>query len=279
MADSEALLSDSPLRDGPWEPAPGQVPPRHEVLWTRGAGCRSLAELLGGGGAHRASGDLSQACIASRARLLVCRRMPSSFDLVSVAVPQDFAPQSIKAVVAAVGGGPHSPLAAWVAARLTNALGVPGRMVAAFRLPQQRPAAEASLEAAGRAAPHLQGWALEAERASRLVERLPPGSLIVLGSPGGSLVQRLLLGAGARLRARAPAGAVVVRQATARAYQHMVTPQFVSPHLQVADARRVVREAHVVPVVSGGRLLGLVRWTVLERTAGQRTVAEVMEDA
>jgi CBS domain-containing protein len=247
------------------------------VLWTRGKGCAELAETLAGEGtAARVSGDLVDACVSARADLLVGRRMASSFDLVSLAVPYEFAREKVHGVVAAVSGGPHSTLAARLAERLGIALGVPATLISAFRIAQDRPAALMALQSVGRAAPGLSARAVQADSAAGLVGELREGSLLVLGAPGGSFIQRLFLGPGARLRARAPAGAVVVSQAPRRVYQLMSDPNGVSPLLRAADARRLVREP--VPVVAEGRPVGLFRPQAASGMATEATVADLMEE-
>ncbi|MGH9051414.1 MAG: CBS domain-containing protein, partial [Acidimicrobiia bacterium] len=247
------------------------------VLWTRGKGCAELAETLAGEGtAARVSGDLVDACVSARADLVVGRRMASSFDLVSLAVPYEFAREKVRGVVAAVSGGPHSTLAVRVAERLGTELGVPATLISAFRVPPDRPAALMTLELVGRAAPGLSARAIQADSAAGLVGELREGSLLVLGAPGGSLIQRLFLGPGARLRARAPAGAVVVSQAPRRVYQLMSDPDGVSPLLRAADARRLITEP--VPVVSEGRPVGLFRPDEAAGMATEAIVADLMEE-
>jgi CBS domain-containing protein len=247
------------------------------VLWTRGKGCAELAETLASeGSSARVSGDLVDACVSARADLLVGRRMASSFDLVGLAVPYEFAREKVRGVVAAVSGGPHSILAAQAAERLGMTLGVPATLISAFRIPQDRPAALMTLESVGRAAPDLSTRAVQADSAAGLVGELREGSLLVLGAPGGSFIQRLFLGPGARLRARAPAGAIVVSQAPRRVYQLMSDPNAVSPLLRAADARRLVTEP--VPVVSEGRPVGLFRPPEASGMATETTVADLMEE-
>src|SRR5919106_3525590 len=94
------------------------------VVWTRGEGCLELAETLAGKSASRISGDLGEGCIEHRADILVTKKLPGSFDLVNVAVPVDYHPESVTSVVATVAGGPHSELAAETAAALGRSLGV-----------------------------------------------------------------------------------------------------------------------------------------------------------
>lgn len=95
------------------------------VVWTRGKGCAELADLLAFNETNRIVGDVDDACISQRADLLVSKRLPGDFDLVSVAVPVDFQPKKVTSVVATVAGGPHSLLAAETAAQLGRSLGVP----------------------------------------------------------------------------------------------------------------------------------------------------------
>lgn len=260
---------------------PAKTPRAHPrpwtVLWTRGRGCRELAELLGEDRAERVSGDLSEVCLRTRADLLVSRKFPS-LDLVPVAVPRDVQPDRVEGVVAAVGAGPHSVLAARLAFRLAERLSVPAQMVSVFRSPAEEQVAVAALEAASEEVPDLEGRAVEGEDPAEILEQLPPGSLLVLGAPGGSLIQRLFLGPGARLRSGAPGGAVMVREATPRAFHRMRTSPYVSPHLLVADARRLIQDDEVVPVVEEGRLVGVVRRSQLGDGDGGRPVAEMMEE-
>src|SRR5665811_2324284 len=105
--------------------SPDVVP---RVVWTRSDQCRSLAEVIAGDRSTRAGPDLAESCVESRASLLVTRRL-TSFDLCSVAVPHEFSEEAVSSVVAAVGGGPHPLLAAAVAQRIADRLGVPGRAV------------------------------------------------------------------------------------------------------------------------------------------------------
>jgi hypothetical protein len=68
------------------------------VVWTRGKGCAELAELLDRGSPTRVQGDLRTECIEARADLLVSRRLPPSFDFVSMAVPSDFVPGTVGSI-------------------------------------------------------------------------------------------------------------------------------------------------------------------------------------
>ena len=79
-------------------PHPGKP---FQVVWTRGRGCRELAELLGGDTAIRSAGDLTDACVEARADMVVSRKLLPSFDLVPVAVPMDLPAMGFGSVVAA----------------------------------------------------------------------------------------------------------------------------------------------------------------------------------
>ena len=101
---------------------------------TRGFGCSRLAALLGDRPPVTIDGDLRHSCIAHHIELLVARKA-TSFDLVPTVVPRDVDLDRVTAVTAAVGDGPHSPLAAAVASRLGWG---PGRVVAAAADPRPR---------------------------------------------------------------------------------------------------------------------------------------------
>ncbi len=247
------------------------------MVWTRGKGCQELAELLGGAEAPRIQGDPSTACIEERADLLVSRRLPSSFDLVDVAVPLDLDPERVEAVVAAVAGGPHSVLAAEVAKHLGQALGVPASMVSAY--PPEGEAADAIgvVEEIYPRVPDIEYRTLPASDMTELVAELPEGALLVFGAPGGSWFQRRLFGPGARLRSSAPAGAVVVQSAPERVFQVMGEPVFVGPLLHVGDTLRIHKQA-TLAVADAGRLVGLVRRERLVGLGPSTPVARAMED-
>lgn len=246
---------------------------RSPVLWTRGSGCHELAELLSPVEPVRVQGDLAESCIRHRARLLVTRRL-SNFDLVGLAVPVDFDPGRIGRVVAAVAGGPHSPLAARVARRLGERLGVEAEMVCAYR--EDPESAVTLIEGLYREVPDLSYRLVRTDNVSQILDSLSPDTLLVLGAPGGTWFQRTLFGPGARLRQRAPAGAVVVRAAPTRVFQVMQDPIFVGPLRQAADILRVHAE-ELLAVVDRGRLIGVVRREALRRAPPDATVASLME--
>ena len=247
------------------------------VVWTRGSGCSELATLLSEGEADRITGDLVQQCIDHRADLLVSRRFPGSFDLVSVAVPLDFVPDKVTRVVSAVAGGPHSFLAADTASRLGRSLDVEAEMLSAIRPGDDVRVAEELLDHLTLSVPETRGRVVEVDGIPELVESLEEGTLVVFGAPGGSWLQRSMFGPGAKLRSRAPAGAIMVRSAPDRVFRWMGDPVFVSPLRLAYDTLRV-HEEKVLAVAAEGLLVGLVRRERLVG-AGDASVGSVMEEA
>ena len=246
------------------------------VLWTRGRGCRELATVLSDAEPVRVQGDLVDTCVEHRAELLVSRRLASSSDFISGASPIDFEPERIRRVVATVAGGPHSVLAAQVAARLGIVLDAPTTMVSAHRSEHDQGAALATIEAIAGQVGRIEYRLVEADGMADMVEQFAPGTLLVLGAPGGGWLRRMFLGPGAKLRSEATTGAVVVRAAPQRAFQAMDAPVFVGPMLRVEDLLRTHVHESVVAVVDDGVLVGVV---VLEDVADgdvSRTVGEVM---
>jgi CBS domain-containing protein len=245
------------------------------VLWTRGDGCRELALALGEAGP--VEGDLRAACLGHRTDLLVARKL-TSFELVSVAVPHGYRPGAVSGIVAAVGGGPHSILAGVVAARLGLYLDVPASLASGSRSPEEDPAAEAMLVEVSGAVPGLPAKVVRADSARALVAGLPGGSLLVVGAPGGSWMQRQFFGPGRRLVVKAPAGAVVVRRSPLRCFQVMTEPLAFGPAMPVAEARRLL-EHHSAPVVTDGKLVGVVHRAALASAARGAVVGAVMSAA
>ena len=256
------------------------VPPRGgdlEVVWTRGRGCAELAALLANGEPSRISGDIEDECISKRADLLVSRRLPGGFDLVSVAVPIDFQPDKVTSVVATVAGGPHSLLAAETAAHLGAVLGVDAEMVSASSPGEASSSAEEVLNQLQAELGDLSGRIVEVDGVTELVDNLDDGALLVLGAPGGSWLQRSMFGPGARLRRTAQAGAVVVRSAPERVFRYMGEPVYVAPLRQADDTLRFHAEK-TLAVAEDGLLVGLVRREKLT-LAGEAPVGELMEEA
>jgi len=250
-------------------------PPR--VAWTRGNGCLQLAELLSDGVPLSIGGDLPRACVERRVDLLVTRRL-TNFDLVPTLVPHAFDETNVRAVTAAVADGPHTPLAAAVAARLGAALGVPAEVATVYRSADELPAAIQRLDGLGRPHPDIGRRAAHAPSAVHLIDTLSPETLLVVGAPEGSWFQRQLYGTGHRLLVSAPAGSVQVRSAPRRAFQAAsdATGVAFGSHLTVADARRLVGH-RTVPVADGGLLVGILRAAVLDGVPAHLTVADVME--
>lgn len=254
-------------------------PDHLSVVWTRGKGCLELAETLSAASSvNRISGDLTEACIDHRADILVSRKLPGSFDLVHVAVPIDFDPENVTSVVATVGGGPHSLLAAETASQIGGSLGVKAEMVSVTAQEGGRDPARGLLDRMGSMFPDLESRLVESEDGvSGLVESLDEGALLVIGAPGGSWLQRARFGPGARLRRTAQAGAVIVRSAPDRVFRFMGDPVYVAP-LRLADDTLRVHKENTLAVAEDGRLVGLVRRAVL-KGAGDAPVGTVMEEA
>jgi hypothetical protein len=245
------------------------------VVWSRGPGCFELADALATGAAHQVEANPAQACIDRRADLAVMRSL-GSFDLVPLAVPSRLDLAAVELVIAAISTGPHSDLAAAIAVRLATALDAPARALSAVRPGAPRGAARARLTEI-RTATGLDGDVVEAPAAADLVSSLADGTLIVLGAPGGSWLIRQFFGPGARLRAHAPAGSIVVRDAPPKVFQHVVEVTGIGAHTRAADAIQVT-VTPTVPVTEGGRLLGIVRRSTLEQIEPGREVGEVLEE-
>lgn len=251
---------------------------RLKVVWTRGKGCLELAEILGGDGTNRIKGDVADTCIEERADVLVAKKLPSSFDLVNVAVPIDFHPDNVRSVVATVAGGPHSVLAAETAARLAERLGVGAEMLSAAGSEEEIDAADEILDQVGAHIPDVARRVVVVEDGvSELTDELDDGALLVMGAPGGSWLSRSRTGPGARLRRTAQAGAVIVRSAPDRVFRFMGEPVYVAPLRHADDTLRLHKE-NTLAVADEGRLIGLVRREGLLK-AGADPVASVMEEA
>ena len=236
-----------------------EVAPR--VLWTRGAQCQVLAEVLGGGSAIQAGADVAASCVRARASLLVARHL-NSLDLCSLAVPHGFSRTATRSVVAAVGSGPHSRLAATLAYVLAQQLGVPVRVVYGHHHGSERTRALEVLDSIATHLPGVDVQAVQAPSPAAMVSALPVGTLLVVGAPGGSWFQRQFFGPGARIRAKAPSGTIVVKHSPARVYQVMRPATAFGPHMRVADAAQLANTPHLI-VAEEGRLLGLVPASVL----------------
>lgn len=246
------------------------------TIWTRGSGCASLAETLGGARARKADGDLRTVCIETRADLLVARSL-TSFDLIDIAVPHHFVPERVTDVVAAVAGGPHSSLATKIASLLATNLDIPGRIVTASRTPEDDARAEAVLAAIDPTDPALPRSAVRAANAKALVEGFSEGTLLVLGTPGGSWMQRQFFGPGRKLLYSAPAGAVIVRSAPRRCFQAATEANPFGLQMKLRDARRIIADDSSMPVADAGTLVGVIRKEALLDGPDEATVGDVME--
>lgn len=249
---------------------------KRTVVWTRGSGCASLAETLGGERTRKADGDLRSVCIETRADLLVARSL-TSFDLIDVAVPHHFLPERVTDVAAAVAGGPHSSLAAGIAGLLATSLGVPGRAVTASPTPEDDARADSVLAALSPTEPALPRSIIRAPSPKALIESFSPGTLLVLGTPGGSWMQRQFFGPGRKLLYSAPAGAVIVRSAPRRCFQAAERANPFGIHMKVRDARRIIEDHLSMPVAEAGQLVGIIRKKALLDGPDEATVGEVME--
>jgi hypothetical protein len=256
-------------------------PDRWSVVSAPGAGCWELGQVLAGGDLHTVHRrNLRDACITAGADLLVQPRL-TSFDLVSVVVPHGFHQETVGSVVAAVGGGPHSLLAARVARKIADVIGVKAAMITVARSQNDVDASQQVLDQIGDRVPGLTPSVVRARSAEALVEMLELDTLLVIGAPGGSWVQRQLLGPGQKLRHAAPGGVIVVRSAEPRCFQKTTTAPglVVSPWLRVEDARWVIGDAPVAPVVADGFLVGIVRQDALRSAPADVNVATVAEEA
>jgi len=260
-------------RDDSGHNAHNSVP---RVVWTRSAQCRALAEVLGGGTAHKADANVAAACIVARAGLLVARHL-NSFDFCNVAVPHGFTPDTTRSVVAAVGSGPHSHLAAIIAHGLSNQLGIPARAVYGRRQGDEQPPAQAVLATIATDLPDLAVETIEADNPAAMISSLPTGTLLVVGAPGGSWFQRQFFGPGARIQAKAPNGTIVVKHAPTRVYQIMQPPTAFGPHMRVADAAQLAADQHVI-VALDGQLLGIAYTQTLQQARPDHELQEVMDD-
>jgi hypothetical protein len=223
------------------------------------------------------TGDLDDACIRARADLLVTRRPPGGFSLVSVVSPLDFDPTEVTAVVAAIAGGPHSELNVQISDHLARRLNVDVHIATAYSDKDGSEDAESLVARLGEFVPHAKQLSIQATDLTDFVKALPSGALLVLGEAGGSLLSRLVFGPGARLRARAQAGAVIVRAAPPRVFQVMHDPVFVGPLHLAGDGRRLYDD-ELVAVVDGGKLVGVVERARLLAAAADAPIANLMDD-
>jgi CBS domain-containing protein len=245
------------------------------VLWTRGAQCQVLADVLSGGSAIQAGSNVATSCVQTRASILVARHL-TSFDLCNIAVPHGFSPTETSSIVAAVGGGPHSRLATTLAYVLGRQLELPVRAVYGHRDAGERARALAVLDDLAGHLQDVDAEAIQTPSPAAMVSELPAGSLLVVGAPGGSWFQRQFFGPGARIRAKAPGGAIVVRHAPPRVYQVMQPPTAFGPHMRVADALTLADTQQLI-IAEEGRLVGLVPREKLVEAGRALELQDIME--
>jgi len=245
------------------------------VLWTRGAQCQVLADVVSGGTAIRASADVAASCIQTGASLLVTRHL-RSLDLCNVAVPHGFSPVETRSIVAAVGSGPHSRLAVVIAHVLGQQLEVAVRAVYGHHDATERSRAFEVLDNVADGLADVSVEAVQSPSPAAMVSALPAGTLLVVGAPGGSWFQRQFFGPGARIQAKAPGGTIVVKSAPARVYQIMQPATAFGPHMRVVDARQLADAQHLI-VAERGKLLGLIPHRTLAEARPDLELRDIME--
>ena len=244
------------------------------VLWSRGKGCADLAGLLDDE-AMKLSGDAVAESIVHRADFVVAKRF-SSFDAVPTLVPFDIDLEAVDNVAALVSHGPHSQLAAQVARRLGGVLGVRVRVECAYEEGGEMSALEL-VERIVSEMPGTETGIIRASSAAEVIEDLGDGTLLVLGAPGGSFVQRQFFGKGARLIAKSSIGAVGVKAVPVRAFRRMSEPVYVSPHMGAGDVTRLMSPG-LLAVVENGTLIGSVTTTALQLAGPGVTVADCLRE-
>jgi CBS domain-containing protein len=268
-------MTDQPARGSAEQQPSASMPAPWTVLWTRGGATAEIAAMLCGGTPVRVEGELREACVEARADALVTKKL-TSFDLVNTVVPHRVEPDDIGGVAAAVGSGPNSGLAAGVAHRIATHLGVRGMLVTAPAPGATRAEAHRLLADLGRQAPGFDRRLQVDGGAPSIVEGLAPGTLLVIGEPGGSWIHRQFFGPGRKLIHAAPTGALVVRSAPMRCFQVAGEPSYLGAVMRSEDAAQLMG-SRVVPVVDDGRLVGIARRTALVAADPDTPVVEVME--
>lgn len=251
------------------------IPFPFRVVWAGTAPARDLARALGGGFASQAEHNLAASCVKARATLVVTRAITPS-NLCSMAAPYEFTPSQTRLIVAAVAGGPHSLLAARVAQRLSEQLGVPAYAVCGYGPASLRREAEDVLAGITARIPDLEVRAIRVPRPAAIVERLPASALVVVGAPGGNWLERRFLGPGARIHSRAPGGVIVVKEAPARVFQVMRPAPAFSPDMSASDAAFLAGNRSVI-VADGERLLGVAPVQALAEAPKEAALRELAE--
>jgi hypothetical protein len=174
-----------------------------------------------------------------------------------------------------VSGGPHSPLAARVARRLGESMGVKSLMVCAYMDDETQAEALSWVERLYDEVPGIEYRVIEASDADGIIDQLPEKSALVIGAPGGSWLQRAFFGQGARLRKGAPAGVMVVHAVPERVFQAMSDPTFVGGLREVGDILRI-HDEQIFSVADRAVLVGIVDRSVLEASDPLALVRDVM---
>ncbi|MBK5267009.1 MAG: CBS domain-containing protein [Acidimicrobiia bacterium] len=246
------------------------------AVWSRGNGCVELATLIDPD-AQRIEGDLTEFIVGHRADVLVSKRFSASFDVIPTLVPFDVSFDRVDSVAALVAGGPHSELAARVAHRLGVTLAVPTRLECAYETDGGQVEALNVVERLVALVPGVEAGILQAGSASEVIEKTGDGTLLVVGAPGGSFLQRQFFGKGARLIAKSSIGAVAVREAPRRVFHGMDEPAYVSPHMGAGDAARLM-PGGLIAVVEDGVLIGSVTGTSLLMAGDGPRVVDCMKE-
>ncbi len=245
------------------------------VVWAGRNQARDLAEILTDGAATRAGSSIVASCVDARASLLVMSSR-TSLNLCSTAVPHDFDPANTRSIVAAVGGGPHSLLAATLADWLSEATGIEASAIFGHSDPKELAEAPRVLEQISSQLPNLETRIVQASGPAAMVENLPAGTLLVVGASGGSWFQRRFYGPGARIQAKASGGTIVVEHQPRRVFQVMQPPVAFGSRMLVADAL-VLSEGTSIIVADRGKLLGTVAVTALGEADPNAAISEIME--
>lgn len=247
------------------------------VGWSRGRGCRDVAEALAGDGAFHVDRDMVSSVIARRADAIVMRRS-TRFDMIPSIIPHGVDLDATDSVWAAVGGGPHSPFAVAAAGALGRRLGIPVHAATVVGPNEDRRSVSERLDELARADEGVIPIVIDGASVSALTDALGPRALLVVGAPGGSWFQRQIHGPGHRITVNAPAGVLVVRTAPRRCFQEAAEGDgtVIGVHAPVSEALRVA--AHpVLAVADNGTLVGLVRCDVLGSLEPGDEVGDHME--
>ena len=226
--------------------------------------------------AIRAAGDLTDGAVDHRAGLLVSRRF-SSFDVIPTAVPFDVDLAKADSVAALVSGGPHSEFATTLARHVADALSVPARVECAYESDGEQFEALNLVEQLVLAVPGIEAGIVQASSASEVISKLGDATLLVVGAPGGSFLQRQFFGPGARLIAKSSIGAIGVQAAPRRAFLAMNEPEYVSPYMGAGDAARLM-PGGLIAVVEDGVLIGSVTGTALVMAGDGPRVLDCMRE-